>query len=76
MNGFELGNFASQLPGKHYYTIDKDILWSLIDDEMLFLVEKKDYLGEYHAIRTKGQSVHVMNKFSLERIISEGAEDE
>ena len=76
MNGFEPGNFASPLPGKHYYTVDKDILWSLTNDELLFLVEKKDYLGEYYALRTKGQSIHVMNKFSLERIINKATSHE
>jgi len=71
MNGFDKGSFVGTLPGKHYYTIDKDILWQMKDDSMLFLVEKKDYLGEYLPILTKGQSVHVMNKFSLERVINE-----
>lgn len=69
MNGFNKGDFASTLPGKHYYTIDKDILYKLDDDKMMFLVEKKDYLGEYTPIATRGQSIHVMNKFSLERAI-------
>lgn len=71
MNGFQQGEFAQELPGKHFYTIDKDLLWKLDNDTMTFLVEKKNYLGEYTAIRTKGQNVHVMNKFSLERIINE-----
>jgi len=39
--------------------------------EMMFLVEKKDYLGEYTAIKTVGQSIHVMNKSSLNRIIDQ-----
>jgi len=46
-------------------------LWSMKDDKMMFLVEKKDYLGEYTAIKTKGQTIHVMNKSSLNRIIDE-----
>lgn len=71
MNGFQKGSFAQELPGKHLYTIDKDILWDLKDDSMIFLVEKKNYLGEYTAIKTQGQSIHVMNKFSLERIIDQ-----
>lgn len=70
MNGFQKGDFAQCLPGKHLYTIDKDILWDLKEDKMTFLVEKKNYLGEYTAIKTQGQNVHVMNKFSLERIIN------
>lgn len=69
MNGFQSGNFVSQLPGKHLYTIDKDVLLNIKEDRMTFLVEKEKYVGEYTAISTKGQSVHVMNKFSLERSI-------
>ena len=69
MNGFSSGDFVSPLPGKHLYTIDKDILWKLTDDKFIFLVEKKDYTGEYTAVSTEGQSIHVMNKFSLERVI-------
>lgn len=72
MNGFQRGDFAQPMPGKMYYTTDRDILWKLEnDDEMFFLVEKKNYLGEYTALRTKGQTIHVMNKFSLMRIIDE-----
>lgn len=69
MNGFTKGDFVTELPIKHLYTIDKDILWEINNDEMLFLVEKEKYLGEYTPIKTKKQNVHVMNKFSLERII-------
>lgn len=71
MNGFQTGDVVQQLPGKMMYTIDKDVLWELIDDDMMFLVEKKDYLGEYTAIKTSNQSIHVMNKISLNRIIDE-----
>lgn len=71
MNGFQLGDFAKPLPGKKIYSIDRDLLWNLVDDEMTFLVEKKDYLGEYTILKTKGHNVHVMNKFSLERIIND-----
>ena len=71
MNGFEPGDFAGQLPGSMMYTTDKDVLYKLQDDEMMFLVEKKDYLGEYTALKTKGQTIHVMNKISLNRIIDE-----
>ena len=71
MNGFQTGNFTQQLPGSMMYTIDKDVLWQMDKDEMMFLVEKKDYLGEYTAIKTVGQSIHVMNKSSLNRIIDQ-----
>ena len=69
MNGFQSGSFASPMPGTLLYTIDKDILWKLQDDVLMFLIEKEKYLGEYTAINTIGQTVHVMNKLSLNRII-------
>ena len=58
------------------YTIDKDVLWQLNGDDMMFLVEKKDYLGEYTALKTSGQSIHVMNKISLNRIIDKEFADD
>ena len=76
MNGFQKGDFAHELPGKHLYTIDKDILWEILDHDMLFLVERKNYLGEYTAIKTSGQNIHIMNKFSLERAIDRSIESE
>ncbi len=74
MNGFTKGTFAAPLPGKHLYITDRDILQKLSGDTMTFLVEKKDHLGEYTLIKTEKQNVHVMNKFSLERIIDEVTE--
>ena len=72
MNGYQSGDFARKLPGKKYYTADRDILWDLKDDNFLFLLEKENHLGEYTPLRIKGSNVHVMNKFSLNRIIDRG----
>lgn len=69
INGFQKGDFAKSLPGKMLYTTDKDILIDLSKDNMTFLVEKKNSVGEYTVLKTKSQNIHVMNKFSLERII-------
>ena len=71
MNGFQSGDFAQHLPGKMLYTTDRDVLYKVHDDEMTFLVEKKNYLGEYTALKTIGQTIHVMNKLSLNRIIDQ-----
>ena len=72
MNGYQKGDFAHKLPGIKYYTADRDILWDLEDDNFFFLLEKQNHLGEYTPLRIKGSSVHVMNKFSLNRIIDKG----
>jgi len=69
MNGYQKGSFAHKMPGKLFYTIDSDILWELSDNRFTFLVEKEHHLGEYTLIKLCNNTVHVMNKFSLNRII-------
>ncbi|MAV94130.1 MAG: hypothetical protein CMA31_00410 [Euryarchaeota archaeon] len=69
MNGYQRGDFSHTMPGKHYFTSDKDILWELKDDNFFFLIQKEGYLGEYTPLKVKGSSVHVINKFSLNRVI-------
>jgi hypothetical protein len=43
----------------------------MTDTDFLILLEKDQYLGEYTPIRFKGQNLHVMNKYSLNRCIDE-----
>ena len=69
LNGFQPGDFVKQMPGTLYYSLDKDELIELKDDSFLFLVEKKDQSNLF-PVRIKGKTVHVMNKYSLERIIN------
>ena len=71
LSGYSKNNFVGVIPGKKFYTIDRDILLSIKDDEFKILVEKQDRLGEYTPVNFKGSNLHVMNKFSLERIINE-----
>lgn len=71
MNGYQKGSFAKELPGKMYYSIDRDILHSIEDDEIKILIEKQNYNGQYICTKVKGSNVHVMNKFSLDRLINE-----
>ena len=69
MNGYQTGEFAGTLPGTKFYAIDKDVLIDIVDDEIKILVQKTNRFGEYTAVKLKGSNCHVMNKFSLERII-------
>ncbi len=69
MNGFEDGNFANKMPGTMFYTTDRDIVCSIEDDQFVFLLEKEKVLHEYIPSRINGNSVHVMNKFSLAEVI-------
>lgn len=65
MNGFTKSEFPKKMPGKLFYTTDKDILHKLDNDEFTLLLEKQNYLGQYTLANFKGKSLHVMNKFSL-----------
>jgi hypothetical protein len=67
------GNFTVELPGKMIYTRDKDVLVEIQDGTMQFLMEKKNYNGEYIMAKTTNLDVHVMNKFSLSRFIDGGS---
>jgi hypothetical protein len=72
MNGKTSGDFATELPGKMTYCLDRDILLKMKDNKLQFLVEKQNHLGEYILAKTSGIDVHVMNKISLTRCIDEG----
>lgn len=71
INGFQSGDFAKKLPGKLYYTTDKDLLIKHKNTTMTFLVGKEDYPGEYTLLKTDNLNVHVMNKLSLQRVIDD-----
>jgi hypothetical protein len=72
MNNSTTGDFATILPGNMTYTLDSDLLVSMVDNKMQFLVEKEGYYGEYTLVKTTGLDVHVMNKYSLLRFIEGG----
>lgn len=76
MNGFRKGDFAQSLPGNMWYTTGSDYLYEINQDNMLFLIEKPLSANEYNVLRVKGRSVHVMNKFSLERVIDGETDNE
>jgi hypothetical protein len=69
MNGSTDDNFAKSLPGTMYYCLDRDILTKHKGNEMTLLVQKEKYNGEYVLLKTSNLDVHIMNKFSLTRVI-------
>lgn len=62
-------DFAGPLPGKMNYILDRDVLIDIDNSKLKFLVEKKNYNGEYTPVKTNNLDVHVMNKYSLTRCI-------
>ena len=69
MNGFQKGDFATELPGNNLFSLDKDVLVDIDEDVLQILVEKENRLGEYTGVKVSGSNIHIMNKFSLERVI-------
>jgi hypothetical protein len=63
------GIFAANLPGKLYYAIDKDVINSFNNSQCQLLLEKESFPGEYIVVKTSNVDVHLMNKYSLERLI-------
>jgi hypothetical protein len=70
MNGYSNGDWAKKLPGELYYTIDKDILLEMSNTDFKFLIEKEKFRGEYSVLKTKGINIHIMNKFSIGRLVN------
>jgi len=68
-----LGGFSNQispmtLPCDIYYTLDKDELWEVTDkNNLIFLIQKLNRLGEYTLVKTSNQNIHIMNKYSFSR---------
>ena len=70
MNGFEDSDWAKELPGKMFYTLDRDFIRKIDNNSLTFLLQKQEYHGEYILSSTKDCNVHVMNKFSLGELIN------
>jgi hypothetical protein len=69
MNGYKSGNFAKEMPGTLFYTTDRDLVLEINDNEFLFLIEKETENNNYFPVKIKNSNVHIMNKFSLGRVI-------
>lgn len=67
MNGFNNKHIPQTLPAEIYYTLDRDELYDVKDDGLIFLIQKKNSLGEYTLAKTTTQNVHIMNKYSFGR---------
>lgn len=69
MNGYSSGEFAKRLPGKLFYTLDRDILVKIKDRDFYFLVEKENKESDYLPLKVSNNDIHIMNKYSLIRML-------
>lgn len=74
MNGYTGLSWAGKMPGRMLYTLDKDVLVDMDDSGFRILLEKQNRQGEYTVMKTRDVSVHLMNKFSLHRLVKERAD--
>lgn len=70
VNGYTDNQFVKTMPGTLYYTTDRDEILNIDNDEFLFLLEKQNQC-EYFLSKTKAKTVHIMNKYSLGRVIND-----
>lgn len=68
LNGHKKGYWPNPIPGNLYMSLDIDILDKIEDDKFLVVYDQNEN-GNYCAASLSNQSLHVMNKFSLSRII-------
>jgi hypothetical protein len=71
MNGFSSGVFASHIPGKLFFTTDRDLLIESNNGSMHFLLENANSTGGYISVKTNNTDIHVMNKYSLMELVNE-----
>lgn len=69
MNGFTNSDWAKPLPGKMYYTLDRDLLLVANKEKLQFMIQKSKVNNEFTLASVENCNVHVMNKFSLMRNI-------
>lgn len=73
LNGHQKTNWPKPLPGNLWFTTDLDILVKMDkeDERYTFLLDKKNWRGHYTLSSIEDANIHIMNKFSLDRAISE-----
>jgi hypothetical protein len=76
LNGFQRTSWPKVLPGRLWFTSDSDVLIKMEDEQYTFLLDKKHWIGHYNVGSIKDANIHIMNKFSLDRAISEVLDNE
>ena len=75
LNGFQSNDWPKVLPGNMYTSTDRDVLYKIKDNELFFVIEASPP-GNFCGVTLSNSNVHVMNKFSLNRMINIEFENE
>lgn len=71
LGGLSGQNFVKELPGKFWFTSDRDIPISIENETVRFLIDQNEN-ANYIAAKLVDSNVHIMNKFALQEIIENG----
>ena len=75
LNGFQSNDWPKSLPGNMYTATDKDVLYEIKNNKLFFVIEASPP-GSFRGVTITDSNVHVMNKFSLSRMIDIEFENE
>lgn len=67
ISGLYDNDFAKKLPGKLFYITDRDYCIDIKNNDMKFLVRNNN---NYIPLKISNTDVHIMNKFSLSRVLN------
>lgn len=68
LSGYNMNNFVGTMPGKFWFTSDRDIPLSIVNSEIKFLIDQNNS-AKYIPVKMRNSNVHIMNKFALQEII-------
>lgn len=72
LNGFKSNpDWPKSMPTRMYMTTDCDILYKKQQDKYFFFLDKETHPGQYTINSIQGVNLHIMNKFSLGRMLDE-----
>jgi len=69
LNGFTSGSFVKEMPGLLLYSTDRDEIITLTDNQTVLVVQKTTESEVNVVVKVDKTNIHVMNKYSLDRII-------
>ena len=62
-------DIVKEFPGKMYFTIDRDILVKIKDNDFYFLMQTPTE-GKYSPLKVSNLDTHIMNKYSILRVLN------
>lgn len=75
LRGFQKSSWPAQMPGNMYMSTDADMIHKIDNNKITFITDY-NHNGSYLGVSIEDSNVHIMNKFSLGRMIDKEFENE